>query len=95
MNYIYYKIHVSGASASCPGVISSDKSSDEDMTEVKKTPDNDDVKLAVLKKSKPEKRNARTPLVVLKRRMRKAHYFQKQEHIFEDRNYVREDVLKC
>ena len=53
---LFDKIHVSGASASCPGDISSDDSSDEDVGEIQKPPDNDDVKLAALKKLKPEKK---------------------------------------
>ena len=52
---LFDKIHVSGASASCPGDISSDDSSDEDVGEIQKPPHND-VKLAALKKSKPEKK---------------------------------------
>ena len=53
---MFDKIHVSGASASCPGDISSDESSDDDVSEAQKTQDIDDVKLAALKKSKPGKK---------------------------------------
>nr|TKW21262.1 hypothetical protein SEVIR_4G171001v2 [Setaria viridis] len=53
---LFDKVHVSSASTSCPGDISSDDSSDEDVAEVQRTPDNDDVKLAALKKSKLGKR---------------------------------------
>ena len=53
---LFDKIHVSGASASCLGDISSDDSSDEDVGEIQKPPHNDDVKLDALKKLKPEKK---------------------------------------
>jgi len=73
---LFDKIHVSGASASCPGDISSDDSSDEDVGEIQKPPDNDDVKLAALKKNQnQEKRNERSPLLLLTKRMRRAHSF--------------------
>ena len=71
---LFDKIHVSGASASCPGDISSDDSSDEDVGEIQKPPHND-VKLAALKKLKPGKRNERSPLLLLTKRMRRAHSF--------------------
>jgi len=72
---LFDKIHVSGASASCPRDISSDDPSDEDVGEIQKPPDNDDVKLAALKKLKPGKRNERSPLLLLTKRMRRAHSF--------------------
>lgn len=53
LHILFDKIYLSGASTSCPREISSDKSSDEDVAEVKKTLDNDDVTLVALKKSKP------------------------------------------
>nr|TKW36703.1 hypothetical protein SEVIR_2G457200v2 [Setaria viridis]TKW36704.1 hypothetical protein SEVIR_2G457200v2 [Setaria viridis]TKW36705.1 hypothetical protein SEVIR_2G457200v2 [Setaria viridis] len=59
-----------------PGDISSDDSSDEDVGEIQKTPDNDDVKLAAFKKIETrKKRNERTPLLLFTKRMRRAHYF--------------------
>ncbi|XP_034586696.1 uncharacterized protein [Setaria viridis] len=56
LHILFDKIHVNGASASCPGDISSDESSDDDVSEIQKTQDIDDVKLAALKKSKPGKK---------------------------------------
>jgi hypothetical protein len=56
LHILFDKAHVSGATASCPDDISSSESSDEDVAEVKKSPDNDDVKLAALKKAKPGKK---------------------------------------
>jgi len=53
---LFDKIHVSGASASCPRDISYDDSSDEDVGEIQKPLHNDDVKLAALKKLKPGKK---------------------------------------
>ncbi|CAN6223027.1 unnamed protein product [Urochloa humidicola] len=52
LHLLFDKIHVSGASAACPDDISSSDSSDEDAVEAQKIPDNDEVKLATLKKSK-------------------------------------------
>ncbi|KAL5681617.1 hypothetical protein ACJX0J_008002, partial [Zea mays] len=41
LHILFDKVHVSGATASCPGDISSDESSDDDVVEVQKTVDND------------------------------------------------------
>ncbi|CAN6269312.1 unnamed protein product [Urochloa humidicola] len=49
---LFDKFHVSGVNASCPGDMSSSDSSEDDVTEVQKTPDNDNVKLSTLKKGK-------------------------------------------
>jgi hypothetical protein len=51
IHILFDKIHVTGASASYPGDISSDESSAEDVSEVKKNTGSDDVKLATLKKA--------------------------------------------
>ncbi|KAL5669896.1 hypothetical protein ACJX0J_022117, partial [Zea mays] len=40
LHILFDKVHVSGATASCPGDISSDESSDDDVVEVQKTIDN-------------------------------------------------------
>jgi hypothetical protein len=56
LHILFDKTYVSGASVSCPEYISSSESSDEDVAEVQKNSDNDDVKLAVLKKIKSGKR---------------------------------------
>ncbi|TVU21317.1 hypothetical protein EJB05_30945, partial [Eragrostis curvula] len=56
LHILFEKVLVTGASASCLGDISSDDSSDDDVAEVQKTPESDDVKLAELKKAKPGKK---------------------------------------
>ena len=56
LDLIFGKVHVTRATASCPGDISSDEASDEDVAEVPKPPENDDVKLAALKKPGKKKR---------------------------------------
>ena len=56
LDLIFGKVHVTGATASCPGDISFDEASDEDVAEVPKPPENDDVKLAALKKPGKKKR---------------------------------------
>ena len=53
LHILFEKVHVSGASASCPGDISSDESNDDDVEEVQRTADTDDVKVADSSKSKP------------------------------------------
>ena len=58
LDLIFGKVHVTRATASCPGDISSDEASDEDVAEVPKPPENDDVKLAVLKKLGKKKRKS-------------------------------------
>ena len=49
---------MTGATASCPVDISSDEASDEYVAEVPKPPENDDVKLAALKKPGKKKRKS-------------------------------------
>jgi hypothetical protein len=71
---LFDKTHVSGASASCPGDIFSDESSGDDVAEIQKNLDYENVKLSSLKNSKPRKRNAKTTLVLLRRRKSKAHF---------------------
>jgi len=56
LDLIFGKVYVTGATASCPGDISSDEASDEFVVEVPKPPENDDVKLAALKKPGKKKR---------------------------------------
>jgi len=58
LNLIFGKVHVIGATTSCPEDISSDEASDEDVAEVSKPPDNDNVKLASLKKPGKKKRKS-------------------------------------
>ncbi|CAD6343958.1 unnamed protein product, partial [Miscanthus lutarioriparius] len=55
LHLLFDKIHVKALSASYYGDISSDESSDDGASEVQKTQDIDDVRLAALKKSKPGK----------------------------------------
>ena len=52
LHMLFDKVHVIGASASCPGDISSGESSDDNIAEVEP----DDVKLVALKKSNKEKK---------------------------------------
>jgi hypothetical protein len=73
---LFDKVHVTGATTSCPGDISSNDSSDDDVAEVHKTPDSDDVKLAALKRERKERRNTRSPPVLLKTRKRGVHSFE-------------------
>ena len=56
LDLIFGKVHVTGATSFYPGDISSDEASDEDVAEVPKPPENDDVKLAALKKPRKKKR---------------------------------------
>ena len=57
LHTMFEKIHVTGATASCPGDVSSDECSDEDVAVVEKTDDNPkSVKLDSLKKPKANKK---------------------------------------
>ncbi|CAD6335647.1 unnamed protein product [Miscanthus lutarioriparius] len=58
LDLIFGKAHVIGATASYHEDISSDEASDEDVAEVPKPPDNDNVKLAALKKLGKKKRKS-------------------------------------
>jgi len=76
LHILFDKIHVSGASASCPGDISSDESSDDGVSEVQKTQDIDDVKLAALKKSKPGKKKRKEHSSSIEEKDEKSPFFQ-------------------
>ena len=56
LDLIFGKVYVTGATASCPGDISSDEASVEDVAEVPKPLDNDNV--AALKKPGKKKRKS-------------------------------------
>ena len=56
LHAMFEKTHVSGATATCPGDISSDECSDEDVEVVKKTDDSPEVKLDYVKKPKENKK---------------------------------------
>jgi hypothetical protein len=57
MDMLFQKAHVTGASASCPGDISSDECSDDDDVAVVDTTDESaEIKLASLKKAKANKK---------------------------------------
>jgi len=73
---LFDKIHVSGASASCPRDISSDDSSDEDVGEIQKPLDNDDVKLAALKKSKLGKKKRKESSTATDEKDEKSPFFR-------------------
>ncbi|XP_066350300.1 zinc finger CCCH domain-containing protein 43-like, partial [Miscanthus floridulus] len=57
LDLIFGKVHVTGATAACPGDISSDES-DDCVAEVPKPPPKDDVKLADLKQKGKKKRKS-------------------------------------
>jgi len=76
LHLLFDKIHVSGASASYPGDISSDESSDDDASEVQKTQDIDDVKLAALKKSKPGKKKRKEHSSSIEEKDEKSPFFR-------------------
>lgn len=76
LHILFDKVHVSGATASCPGDISSDESSDDDVVEVQKTVDNVDVKLAALKKSKLGKRKRKDCSTATEEKDEKSPFFR-------------------
>jgi hypothetical protein len=76
LHVLFDKIHVTSASASYPGDVSSDNSSDDDVTKVKKTQDIDDVKLAHLKKSKPEKKKRKEQSSSMEEKDEKSPFFR-------------------
>jgi hypothetical protein len=75
LHILFDKIHVTNAHASCPGDVSSDDSSDDDVTEVKKTQDIDDIKLAALKKSKPGKKKCKEQSSYMEEKDEKSPFF--------------------
>ncbi|XP_037418469.1 L10-interacting MYB domain-containing protein-like [Triticum dicoccoides] len=56
LHIIFDKVHVTGASASCAGDISSDESSDDNAVPFEKPDDSAEMKLASSKKPKPSKK---------------------------------------
>jgi len=70
MHIIFDKTHVSGSSATCPRDISSDEASDEDVEEVPKHAER-----MLGRQGIKERRNAWGPPLLLKTRMRRAHFF--------------------
>jgi hypothetical protein len=77
---LFDKIHVSGTSASCPGDISSDDSSD-DVVEIERTPENDEVKVAVSKRSKPVKRKRKASCTAVEEKEEKSPFFRLYKNI--------------
>jgi hypothetical protein len=80
LHILFDKVHVSGATASCPGDISSDESSDDDVVEVQKTVDNVDVKLAALKKSKLGKRKRKDCSTATEEKDEKSPFFRRYKN---------------
>jgi hypothetical protein len=72
---LFDKIHVSGTSASCPRDISSDDISD-DVVEIARTPENDEVKVDVSKKSKPVKRKRKASCTAADEKEERSPFFQ-------------------
>ena len=52
LHFLFDKVHVTGATASCPGDVSSESSSEEDVDEVQNNDDSVQMKLSALKKPK-------------------------------------------
>jgi hypothetical protein len=86
MHIIFGKGHVSGASACCPGDVSSDEASGEDVKEVPKPAENAEKSGNQGKKKRKavEDKDEKSPF-----------FSYVQEHLFEDRNCSREDLHKC
>ncbi|KAL6603663.1 hypothetical protein ACP70R_044024 [Stipagrostis hirtigluma subsp. patula] len=76
LHMLFDKVHVTGASASCPGDISSDDSTEEDVSEVQKSRDSDDVKLAALKKAKPGKKKRKGSSSAAEEKDEKSPFFR-------------------
>ena len=76
LHILFDKTHVSGASVLCPDDISSDESNDEDMDETQKALDNDDVKLAALKKSKQGKKKRKDSSTANEEKDEKSSFFR-------------------
>jgi len=70
LHVIFHKVHVTGASASCAGDISSHESSDDNAVSLKKPDDSDEMKLASLKKPKASKKR-KQPSIKMRRRKRR------------------------
>lgn len=75
LHMLFDKIHVSGTSASCPGDISSDDSSD-DVVEMERTPENDEVRVTVSKRSKPVKRKHKASCTDAEEKEEKSPFFR-------------------
>ncbi|TVU14897.1 hypothetical protein EJB05_38394, partial [Eragrostis curvula] len=76
LHILFDKVHVTRASASCPGNFSSDELSDDDVAEVQKTSESDDVKLAKLKKAKPAKKKRKDNSTATEEKDEKSPFFR-------------------
>ena len=86
LHAMFEKTHVSGATATCPGDISSDECSDEDVEVVKKTDDSPEVKLDSLKKPKENKKRKESSNPNEEKDEKIPFFRLLQEHMSEDRN---------
>ena len=76
--HIFDKFHVSGATATCPDDVSSDESSDEDVTEVQRSPKD----AAALKKSKLGKRKRKESSAATEKKDEKSPFFRLYKNTF-------------
>ena len=72
LDILFDKFHVSGATATCPDDVSSDESSDEDVTEVQRSPED----AAALKKSKLGKRKRKESSAATEKKDEKSSFFR-------------------
>ena len=72
LHILFDKFHVSDATATCPDDVSSDESSDEDVTEVQRSPED----AAALKKSKLGKRKHKESSATTEKKDEKSSFFR-------------------
>ena len=78
LHILFDKFHVSGATATCPDDVSSDESSDEDVTEVQRSPED----AAALKKSKLGKRKHKESSAATEKKDEKSSFFRLYKNIW-------------
>ncbi|TVU06715.1 hypothetical protein EJB05_49943, partial [Eragrostis curvula] len=95
LHILFEKVHVTGASASCPGHISSDESSDDDVAEVQKTPEKNDMKLAELKKAKPGKKKRKDNSTATEEKDEKSPFFRLYKNTCKRIETAADKISKC
>ena len=78
LHILFDKFQVSGATATCPDDVSSDESSDEDVVEVQRSPED----VAALKKSKLGKRMCKESSAATEKKDEKSPFFRLYKNTF-------------
>ena len=95
LHIIFDKVHVTGASASCAGDISSDESSDDNAVPFEKPDGSAQMKVASSKKPKPSKKRKQPSNANEEKEREESILTIVQADMRENRKWSGEDNFKC